>query len=130
VADRVRADPGSREYGSLSVLVRMFYSVARLFDISPGCFSPRPKVTSTVLKMIPESKLSPDTVLNHFKQFLYDCFAQKRKTLVNSLSASGGYEKATIEKSLVSLGKNSDIRAEQLSGREFEILYGKIAGND
>jgi hypothetical protein len=45
------------------------------------------------------------------------------------LSSAGGYDKDVIEKSLVSLGKSTDIRAEQISGREFMILYGKIAGN-
>lgn len=126
VADRIRAGPGGRDYGSLSVLIQMFYAVTRLFDISPGSFSPKPKVKSTVLKLVPDTKLDSDIGYDSFKRFIYDCFAQKRKTLVNSLKSSGAYDKDIIEKSLVSLGKSTDIRAEQVSGREFSILYRKI----
>lgn len=129
VADRIRSDPGSRDFGSLSVLIQMFYNVTRLFDISPGCFSPKPKVVSTVVKMIPMLSLDNDIDFTRFKSFVHACFAQKRKTLVNSLSSSGNYDKARIEESLVSLGKNTDIRAEQVSGREFQFLFREIADN-
>jgi len=129
VANRIRARPGNREYGSLSVLVQMFYAVSRLFDIPAGCFSPKPKVVSTVVKLVPDLKLKPGINYNSFKQFIYECFAQKRKTLVNSLKSSGEFEKDIIEKSLVSLGKSTDIRAEQVSGQEFMKLYGKITGD-
>jgi len=128
VANRIRARPGSREYGSLSVLLQMFYTVSRLFDIPPGCFLPKPKVVSTVVKLVPDLKLESEINYELFKQFIYACFAQKRKTLVNSLKSSD-YDKDIIEKSLVSLGKSTDIRAEQASGREFLILYRKITGN-
>ncbi len=130
VADRIRAGPGGRDFGSLSVLIQMFYTVSRVFDISPGSFSPKPKVKSTVMKLVPDSRLDPDIEYDSFKRFIYGCFAQKRKTLVNSLKSSGDYDKDVIEKSLVSLGKSTDIRAEQVSGGEFSILYRKIAGNE
>ncbi|UCC79947.1 MAG: ribosomal RNA small subunit methyltransferase A [Candidatus Zixiibacteriota bacterium] len=129
VADRIRAGPGGRDYGSLSVLIQMFFAVSRLFDISPGSFFPKPKVKSTVIKLVPDLKLDSDIGYDSFKRFIYTCFARKRKTLVNSLKSSGDYDKDAIEKSLVSLGKSTDIRAEQVSGREFSILYRKIAGN-
>lgn len=129
VADRIRARPGSREYGSLSVLAQMFYSISRLFDIPPGCFTPKPRVVSSVLKLLPEPKFGSGFDFARFKEFIYPCFAQKRKTLVNSLKSSGEYGKDIIEKCLVSLGKTTDIRAEQLSGEDFLILYGKITGN-
>lgn len=129
VANRIKASPGTREYGSLSVLVQMFYSIRRLFDIPPGCFSPKPRVVSSVLRLLPEPKLNTGIDYARFRDFIYPCFAQKRKTLVNSLRSSGGYDRDLIEKILVSLGKSSDIRAEQLSGDEFLALYGKITGN-
>ncbi|UCE66582.1 MAG: ribosomal RNA small subunit methyltransferase A [Candidatus Zixiibacteriota bacterium] len=129
VANRIKAKPGNRDYGSLSVLIQMFYTISRLFDISPGCFSPKPKVISTVVKLVPDIKLDSDIDYNSFKRFIYDCFAQKRKTFVNSLKSSGVYPRDIIEKSLVTLGKSTDIRSEQLSGRDFLILYRKITGN-
>jgi 16S rRNA (adenine1518-N6/adenine1519-N6)-dimethyltransferase len=129
VANRIKAVPGTREYGSLSVLAQMFYSISRFFDIPPGCFSPKPRVVSTVLKLLPSPKLESGFDYARFREFIYACFAQKRKTLVNSLKSSGGYNKDTIEKFLVSMGKSPDIRAEQLSGDRFLALYGKITGN-
>jgi len=129
VAGRLIASPGTREYGSLSVLTRMFYSISKLFDIPPGCFTPKPKVVSTVLRLLPEPVLKPDFDYARFREFIYPCFAQKRKTLANSMKSSGGYDKSIVEKSLVSLGKSPDIRAEQLSGDELLALYGKITGN-
>jgi 16S rRNA (adenine1518-N6/adenine1519-N6)-dimethyltransferase len=126
VANRIRARPGNREYGSLSVLVQLFYAVSRLFDIPPGCFSPKPKVVSTVVKLVPDPKLKPEIEYDSFKSFIYACFAQKRKTLVNSLKSSGDFDRDMIEKSLVSLGKSTDIRAEQVSGQEFMKLFGKL----
>jgi 16S rRNA (adenine1518-N6/adenine1519-N6)-dimethyltransferase len=129
VGNRVRARPGSRDYGSLSVLIQMHYEVSRLFDISPGCFSPKPKVTSTVVRLVPEPKLAPETDYASFREFIYSCFSQKRKTLVNSLGSSMNLDKPDLEKTLVSLGKRTDIRAEQLSGQEFLVLYGKISGD-
>jgi 16S rRNA (adenine1518-N6/adenine1519-N6)-dimethyltransferase len=107
----------------------MFYTVSRLFDIPPGCFSPKPKVVSSVVKLVPDIKLKPDINYDLFKQFIYACFAQKRKTLINSLKSSSDFDKDIIEKSLVSLGKSTDIRAEQLFGPELVALYGKITGD-
>jgi 16S rRNA (adenine1518-N6/adenine1519-N6)-dimethyltransferase len=129
VGNRIKAVPGTREYGSLSVLAQMFYSISRLFDIPPGCFSPKPRVVSTVLKLLPAPRLKSGFNYGRFREFIYTCFAQKRKTLVNSLRSSGGHDKDTIEKFLVSMGKSPDIRAEQLSGDQFLDLYGKITGN-
>ena len=130
VASRVKAVPGSRDYGSLSVLVGMFYNVARLFDIAPGSFSPKPKVTSSVLRLTPDRRLIAGIDYESFRQFVYACFARKRKTLVNSLSSTMNLEKPYLEKTLVSLGKRTDIRAEHMSGQDFLILYGTISGNE
>lgn len=130
VGSRVRARPGSRDYGSLSVLVQMFYDVSRLFDISPGCFSPKPKVTSTVLRLLSDMKFPENTDYYSFREFIHACFSQKRKTLVNSLSSSMDLDKGQLEKMLVSSGKRADIRAEHMSGQELLNLYGTISGDE
>ena len=130
VADRIRAKPGKREYGSLSVLAQMFFKIVRLFDIPPGCFSPPPKVKSSAIKLEPDLRLYENIDFDIFREFIYACFAQKRKTLVNSLGASGKFMKNRIEKSLVSLGKRTDIRAEHLSGAEFMGLYNILTENE
>ncbi len=130
VADRIRAFPGNREYGSLSALTQTYYKVARAFDIPPGCFSPPPKVKSSVLKLTPDIKLHAAIDYNEFREFVYGCFSQKRKTLVNSLGFSGNFDKAEIEKSLVSLGKRTDIRAEHLSCLELMSLFSLLTDDE
>ena len=123
VADRLKAGPGNRDYGALSVMVQCFYDISRLFDIPPGCFSPKPKVDSTVLKLEPHRKLDKEIDYGQFKEFLRGCFFQKRKRLTNSLAAAMKISKETIEKSLASLGRKADTRAEQLSLQELMRLY-------
>jgi len=127
VADRLRAGPGSRNYGSLSVLAQSFFNIRRAFDIPPGCFSPRPRVMSTVLRFEPDRKLNDEIPFPKFKDFVRGCFAQKRKKLVNSLAASLGKDKHAIEKALAALGRGNSSRAEELTLNEFFSLYRMMA---
>lgn len=129
VADRIKAAPNSRDYGALSVMVQSFFAVKRLFDIPPGSFSPKPRVYSTVLSLTPDKKIGDDISYPYFRDFVRACFSQKRKKLVNSLVARGievagrQFAKEQIENYLARLGKKGDIRAEQLSLRDFLELY-------
>jgi 16S rRNA (adenine1518-N6/adenine1519-N6)-dimethyltransferase len=128
VAARLKASPNSRDYGALSVMAQSFFNISRLFGIPPGCFSPRPKVDSSVLSLMPDNKIQ-EIDYPSFRDFVRAGFAQKRKKLVNSLVSRGhevagrAFTKMQIENCLASLGKNNDIRAEQLSLREFLELY-------
>lgn len=123
VADRLRANHGCRDYGSLTVLAKSFFDISRLFNIPPGCFSPRPKVNSTALYLEPNRKLYNDILYPDFKDFVRGCFFQKRKKLTNSLAASSGKDKSIIENRLATMGKTGDCRAEELSIEEFYDLY-------
>jgi 16S rRNA (adenine1518-N6/adenine1519-N6)-dimethyltransferase len=90
VADRVAAEPGSRDYGLLSVTVQLYGRVEKLFTLPPGAFSPPPKVHSAVIRwhLAPRfTQLQLDEA--GFLQFLRRAFAQKRKTLANNLRAAG-----------------------------------------
>jgi len=129
VAERLKAGPGGREYGSLSVMVQCFYDISRLFDIPPGCFAPRPKVDSTVLRLDPHEKLDKEIDYRQFREFLRGCFFQKRKKLTNSLAAGMKIPRETIEKSLASLGRKADTRAEKLSLLELAKLYKAVRIN-
>jgi 16S rRNA (adenine1518-N6/adenine1519-N6)-dimethyltransferase len=128
VAARLKASPNSRDYGALSIMAQSFFDIKRLFDIPPGCFSPKPKVFSTVLSLMPDKKIG-EIDYPSFRDFVRACFSQKRKKLVNSLFARGpevaGQEfgKPQIENYLARLGKKDDIRAEQLTLRDFLELY-------
>ena len=55
VVDRMIAKPGSKEYGRLSVMAQIYFSIKKLFDISPNVFFPKPKVMSSYIRLIPNS---------------------------------------------------------------------------
>lgn len=126
VAARLKAEPGSRDYGSLSVIAQSYFDIKKLFDIPPGCFTPKPKVDSTALMLTPSKKIDIEFI--EFRDFLRAAFSQKRKKLANSLISrelpnAKDYTREEIENFLVSLGKKADIRAEQLSLSDFLELY-------
>jgi 16S rRNA (adenine1518-N6/adenine1519-N6)-dimethyltransferase len=103
VADRVAAQPGSRDYGLLSVTTQLYARIENLFTLPPGAFSPSPQVHSSVLRLtmaprLDELGLAPSPNQSDptqrdpvaaFLHFLRRCFAQKRKTLANNLRAAG-----------------------------------------
>jgi 16S rRNA (adenine1518-N6/adenine1519-N6)-dimethyltransferase len=87
VAQRLHAQPNTKEYGILAVFCQLFADVAMLFDAAATCFYPRPKVTSSVvqLKMLntPRYPLADETF---FRAMVRSVFGKRRKTLRNSLS--------------------------------------------
>jgi 16S rRNA (adenine1518-N6/adenine1519-N6)-dimethyltransferase len=90
VADRITAQPGSRDYGLLSVTVQIYGPAESLFTLSPESFSPPPDVYSTVFRwrFAPRfTELGLDEA--SFLPFVRQAFAQKRKTLLNNLRAAG-----------------------------------------
>lgn len=124
VADRICSRPGSAEYGSFSVYVNYHCRPEILFDVSPDCFIPQPKVTSSVITLIPKEK--PDFVDNEkmFFRVVRAAFAQRRKTLVNSLySVFGGkLDKAKLTEIIRACGHNENIRGETLGIVEFAAI--------
>lgn len=115
VADRIVAAPGSRDYGLLSVTVQMYGSVAPLFTLPPGAFSPPPDVHSTVFRWRFGPRFAELGVNDEsFLAFAKRAFAQKRKTLANNLRAAG-YEPAVIASALAAARISPTARAEELS---------------
>jgi 16S rRNA (adenine1518-N6/adenine1519-N6)-dimethyltransferase len=122
VADRLVAEPGSRDYGLLTVTTLLFADVERLFTLSPSAFSPPPKVYSSVLRLRVSPKaqrLGVDP--RKFLQFCKLAFAQKRKTLFNNLR--GQYEETEIKAALRAAGLREDIRAEALALEQLASVY-------
>ncbi|HEU5234207.1 MAG TPA: 16S rRNA (adenine(1518)-N(6)/adenine(1519)-N(6))-dimethyltransferase RsmA [Terriglobales bacterium] len=114
VADRLVAEPESRDYGLLTVTARLFTDVERLFTLPPGAFSPPPQVHSSVLRLgvAPKAEqLGIDS--REFLNFSKLAFAQKRKTLFNNLR--GMYDEASIKTALQHVGVHASARAEELS---------------
>ncbi|HWA93988.1 MAG TPA: 16S rRNA (adenine(1518)-N(6)/adenine(1519)-N(6))-dimethyltransferase RsmA [Terracidiphilus sp.] len=123
VADRVAAEPGSRDYGVLSVTAQMYGPVTPLFTLPPSAFSPPPEVHSTVFRWhfaprFEELGVEEESFLALVKQV----FAQKRKTLANNLRAAG-YEPACISVALQQAGINATARAEVLGLEQLATLW-------
>jgi 16S rRNA (adenine1518-N6/adenine1519-N6)-dimethyltransferase len=82
VAGRIVSDPGSKQYGILSVWVQSFVKPTLLFDVAPTVFKPQPKVRSTVLLFTPSPQgLLPDLAPQALARTLHLCFQQRRKQL-------------------------------------------------
>lgn len=125
VADRMTAQPGSKDYGSLSLAVQ-YYSAPEIVEIvPPSSFVPRPKVTSAVVTMnlYEEPPVKPvDEEL--FIAVTRAAFEQRRKTLVNALGSSPAIPsgKDGIREALEKMGKSPTVRGEVLSLEEFVQL--------
>jgi 16S rRNA (adenine1518-N6/adenine1519-N6)-dimethyltransferase len=111
VADRIAAEPGSRDYGLLSATAQLFARVDKLFTLPPTAFSPPPQVHSSVLRLTMAPRLEELHVEEEpFIALLKLAFAQKRKTLANNLR--GKYPEAAVRAALKAAGLRSDVRAE------------------
>jgi 16S rRNA (adenine1518-N6/adenine1519-N6)-dimethyltransferase len=117
VADRLRASPGSRDYGFLSVQTQMFCHVELICRVPPGAFSPPPKVYSAVVRLQRHSTMSADAAA--LLKFVSRCFTHKRKTLRNNLKS---YYSGQMLDGLPEAG----LRAEQLSLEQFAELHRKL----
>lgn len=125
VAERMQEGPGSKDYGALSLAVQ-YYSNAEIKTIvSPNCFIPRPNVESAVIKLEKYEKC-PVEVKDSKLMFriIKGAFEQRRKTLTNALSHSSAYrtDKDEIVKALDQMGKNPNIRGEELTLEDFARL--------
>ncbi len=123
VADRVVAEPGSRDYGLLSVTVQIYGPAQRLFTLPPTAFSPPPDVHSTVFRWRFAPRFEELRVEEaSFLRFVRQCFAQKRKTLANNLRAAG-VPTAAIAGSLAHSAIDPLARAEALPIESFATLW-------
>ena len=115
VADRLYAKPCTKSYGKLSVLTQWKSKVEKVFDLEPGCFTPPPKVRSTVVKFTPK-KTTEDYKL--FSSVLNDAFLHRRKLLTKTLRKYS----ENIEEILQNLGYSRLVRAEEISVENFQKL--------
>ena len=127
VADRIAAEPGSRDYGLLSATAQLYARVEKLFTLPPAAFAPPPKVHSTALRLTiaPRQKelgLDGDaSVQNGFIDFLKLSFGQKRKTLWNNLKSS--YPGPRLRAALAEARVKPAARAETLTLEESAALF-------
>ncbi len=117
VVDRMAAAPGSKTYGRLSVMMQTWCEVESLFDIGPGAFNPPPKVNSAIVRLTPY-KTAPHQIddRTYFSRLVTTAFAQRRKTLRNSL------RKMMDADQIIAAGIDPTLRAERLTLADFARL--------
>lgn len=123
VADRIKASPGGKTYGALSVAVQYYCEVEQVVSVPKEVFIPRPKVDSTVLELrLREEK----PVVLKDEKALFACvkagFGQRRKTLLNSLTGIYGFTKDDVREVLDEAGIDPARRAETLDIYEFASI--------
>ena len=122
VADRIAAEPGSRDYGLLSATAQLFARVENLFTLPPGAFDPPPKVHSSVLRLTMAPRLAELQVeAEPFLRMLKSAFGQKRKTLANNLK--GQYGDKVVRGALNAAGVRADARAEAISLEKMAAFF-------
>lgn len=116
VANRIAAKPGGKNYGNLAVLVQFSCEVFHNFDINPAAFFPPPKVTSSVITIIPKEKGTyPAELFPVLRDLCHAAFNQRRKTIRNSLSKISYFPKLLLSNAEI----DDNLRAENLSIDQF-----------
>lgn len=123
VRDRLLADPGSKDYGTLTVFVRAAFRVQAVLKAPAGAFHPPPKVESAVVRLVPRPDAIEET--DAFRRAVRACFEQRRKTLRNGLVAIAGAERADAVLAAASIDGRR--RGETLSLEEIAALARALA---
>jgi 16S rRNA (adenine1518-N6/adenine1519-N6)-dimethyltransferase len=122
VADRISAEPRSRDYGLLSATAQLFARVEKLFTLPPEAFDPPPQVHSSVLRLTMAPRLAELQVdAAPFVDMLKLAFGQKRKTLANNLK--GHFDDKAMRAALKEAGVRSDVRAEAVPLDKMAAIY-------
>lgn len=121
-ADRLCAKPGTRECGAVTLAVQYYAEAEKLFTVSRGSFIPSPKVDSTVIRLVPRKTLPLEKEdEKRLFSLIKAAFAQRRKTLTNSLQGAG-YSKDEIVSILEKASIPATTRAEQLTMEQFLLI--------
>lgn len=120
VAERIIANPGSKIYGRLSVMMQYHFEVASIMSISPAVFTPAPKVDSSLVKFLPRLPVSPNPLLGNIVR---DAFCMRRKTLTNSL------RRYITAQQLAALNIDPKLRPEMLEVAQFVRIADEVARN-
>jgi 16S rRNA (adenine1518-N6/adenine1519-N6)-dimethyltransferase len=131
VADRMAASPGGKEYGSYTVKLRLLARPAGRFAVPRSCFLPPPRVDSAVLRLDRRPLSDDHALLADAARVADAAFAQRRKTVRNSLRSTLGVDVAALDEALAAAGIDGSLRAEVLEPGRFlalaEALRGQLA---
>ncbi len=148
IADRILAKPGDKNYNAATVKMNFYSEFCGGFGISKNCFYPKPHVDSETIHLRKWERFLPSSILEKinalivgdllknnnlkrnfredFFKFVEDSFSHRRKKLINSLTINDGYyleQQQEIIGALASIGKNKDIRPEELSLEEYLTVF-------
>ena len=123
VGDRFTTLPGSREYGSITVLLNYFYNIKKEFFVSRKQFIPEPNVDSLIVSFSEKENKLELTDFKFFEKILRDSFQFKRKTLKNNLK---NYDLKKVEEILKEYGHDLTVRAENLSVEIFVKISNEL----
>ena len=128
VAERICACPGTKDYGAFGLFVQWYYTPELLFTVPPHCFMPQPKVTSAVIRLTrrtaPPAEVRDEKLLF---RVIRAAFNQRRKTLVNALSAAETQlSKTDCERILKLCDFDTNIRGEKLNLVDFARISNEI----
>lgn len=127
VADRMAATPGSKDYGAYSVKLRLLARPDGRFPVARNCFLPPPRVDSAVLRLVRDPLAEQPEQLRRAAKAADAAFAQRRKTIRNSLKSTLAIESAELEAALGEAGIDGGLRAEVLAPEQFLSLGAALA---
>lgn len=123
VADRICALPGSKEYGGYTAKLALLGQVTGRFEVGHGCFFPPPRVESAVVRIDRVARTDcRASELAEVADVIDAAFAQRRKTIRNSMAARG-YEKSVLDAAFAEAGIVPTCRAETLAPADFVRLW-------
>lgn len=124
VADRMTADPGSKEFGALSVNVQSVATPKILFRVAPGSFQPPPKVESAVVRIDPrpDPVIAPDEERD-FRRFVQEVFGMRRKQLQRILRSVWNASPEAAGAAIAACGIEPSARPETLTPEQFAAVF-------
>lgn len=128
VADRMTAEPGGKDYGAYTVKLRLLATPAGRFQVPRTVFLPQPRVDSAVLRLERQRRSEPPALLDLTSRVAAAAFAQRRKTLRNSLLAVGPWPREDVDAALAAATIDGGRRAETLSVDDFVRLASALPG--
>lgn len=125
VALRLAASPGGKSYGALTANFQMTFDVEKLFDVSPELFTPRPAVTSSVVRLTPLEKTRFALKSERFyAKTVRAAFSGRRKMIRNSLLSV--FPRSEVEDALKAAGVEGERRAETVGLEEFSLVSDRL----
>ena len=129
IADRLFAQPATKAYGRLSLLVRYYCDIRRLFEISRNCFSPKPKVDSTAIELVFHPKLPAGVDETLLFDLIKHGFGKRRKNILNAFADGFSLPKDKLKALLNEAGIPEKTRAEELLLKDFIRLAELFRGH-